>query len=166
MVRAPHDGVWVSPGIEDQAGRWLNRGAQLGLLVNPESFEFVATVMQEDVDALFGRQIRGANVRLYGDASTKLPVSDWRVIPGEQKLLPSAALGWRGGGEVPVSADGENASHAAEPFFEVVGKVESRDGVPLLDGRSGKIRFALPGEPLMQRWFRRLWQLLQKRYQI
>jgi hypothetical protein len=55
---------------------------------------------------------------------------------------------------------------AAEPFFEVLGKLEPQPGVPLLDGRSGKIRFALPSEPLMQRGFRRLWQLLQKRYQI
>jgi hypothetical protein len=36
----------------------------------------------------------------------------------------------------------------------------------LLDGRSGKIRFDLEPEPLLPRWMRRLWQLLQKRYQL
>jgi putative peptide zinc metalloprotease protein len=166
VIRAPHDGIWVAPGINDYIGRWVERGTDLGLMVNPVSFEFVATVMQEDVDALFDKQIRGANVRLYGDAGTKLTVKQWRQIPGGQKVLPSAALGWQAGGEVPVSVEDNNGNKAAEPFFAVLGKIEPREGVPLLDGRSGKIRFTLQSEPLLPRWFRRLWQLLQKRYQI
>ena len=70
IVRAPHDGIWVAPGIEDYTGRWLPRGGNLGLVVNPASFEFVASVLQEDVDALFTRQIiSGAvGVGLNGDA--------------------------------------------------------------------------------------------------
>lgn len=166
LVRAGHDGVWVAPGLEESVGRWLPRGSPLGLLVNPGSFEFVATVMQEDVDALFAGKIPGAEVRLYGDANTQLPVREWRVIPGEQKILPSAALGWTGGGDVPVTVEDNQANKAAEPFFEVLGKLDSRNGIALLDGRSGKIRFRLQSEPLLRRWTRRLWQLLQKRYQV
>lgn len=166
IVRAPHDGIWVAPGIEEYVGRQVNRGSDLGLLVNPAAFEFVAGVRQEDVQSLFGRQIRGAAVRLNGDAGTTLTVSAWRVIPGEQRMLPSAALGWKGGGDIPVAADDNSGSRTVEPFFEVVGKLDPTAGVPLLDGRSGKIRFALPAEPLLPRWTRDLWQLLQKRYQV
>jgi putative peptide zinc metalloprotease protein len=166
-VRARHDGVWVAPGIEEFSGRWLTRGSNLGLLANPASFEFAATVMEEDVNALFAKKISGANVRLYGDAGKNLPVAQWRVIPGGQQILPSAALGWSAGGEVPVAMD-ENSqgNKSAEPFFEVLGKLDSADGVALLDGRSGKISFKLGAEPLLPRWTRSLWQLLQKRYQI
>jgi putative peptide zinc metalloprotease protein len=166
VVRAPHDGFWVAPGIEDYLGRQVNRGSDLGLLVNPAAFEFVAGVRQEDVDALFDREIRRAAVRLNGDAATAIPVKTWRVIPGEQKTLPSAAMGWKAGGEIPVAADDNNGSRAAEPFFEVIGQLEASAPVVLLDGRSGKIRFALPAEPLLPRWCRSLWQLLQKRYQL
>ena len=81
-------------------------------------------------------------------------------------MLPSLALGWRAGGDVPVETEDNNGSRAAEPFFEVQGQIESRDGVPLLDGRSGKIRFTLEADPLLPRWIRRVWQLLQKRYQV
>ena len=166
VVRAPHDGVWVAPGIEDYVGRQVNRGSDLGLLVNPAGFEFIAGVRQEDVEPLFSRDIRRAAVRLNGDADTGIPVSAWRVIPGEQKMLPSAALGWKGGGDIPVAADDNSGSRTVEPFFEVVAKLDSSAGVRLLDGRSGKIRFALPAEPLLPRWTRELWQLLQKRYQV
>jgi putative peptide zinc metalloprotease protein len=166
IVRAPHDGVWAAPGIEDFVGRWVNRGTDLGLLVNPAAFEFVSTVMQEDADALFSPNLRGASVQLYGDGGTKLPVARWRVIPGEQKTLPSAALGWKAGGDIAVSAEDNYGNKAEEPFFEVLGHVESKDGVLLLDGRSGRIKFSLPADPLLPRWTRRVWQLLQKRYQI
>ncbi len=166
VVRAPHDGAWVAPGVEDYVGRWVNRGTDLGLLVNPTGQEFVATVMQEDVNALFGQPIHRAGVRLRGDSATDLPISEWRVGPGGQRILPSAALGWKAGGDVPVAADDTAGNKAAEPFFEVRGTLPPGRGVELLDGRSGEIRFALPAEPLLPRWFRHLRQLLQKRYQL
>lgn len=119
VVRAPHDGIWISPGIEDFAGRWLPRGTGLGLLANPASYEFYATVMEEDVHGLFARKIHNANVRLYGSAATKLEVSDWRVVPGGQNVLPSPALGWAAGGEVPVAMDeNEQGIRSAEPFLK------------------------------------------------
>ncbi|HLP78040.1 MAG TPA: biotin/lipoyl-binding protein, partial [Candidatus Paceibacterota bacterium] len=166
VLRARHDGVWVAPGIESYVGRWMPRGSNLGLLVNPKAFEFAATVMQEDVDAVFAKKVPRAEVRLFGDAGTALTVREWRVVPGGQKNLPSPALGWGAGGEVPVGREESEANKAAEPFFEVIGKLETADGTALLDGRSGKIRFQLEPEPLLQRWARRLYQLFQKRYQI
>jgi putative peptide zinc metalloprotease protein len=165
-IIARHDGVWVAPGVEEFVGRWVPRGGDLGMLVNPAAFEFSATVMQEDVDAVFARKAPQAEVRLDGDVATELAVRDWRVIPGGQEMLPSAALGWSAGGEVSVVQGDNRPNKAAEPFFSVIGKLDSDGKVALLDGRLGKIRFKLPAEPLMQRWARRLWQLFQKRYQI
>ena len=166
-VRARHDGVWVAPGVEDYIGRWLPRGEGLGLLANPAAFEFAATVREEDVNALFAKKIYGAKVRLNGDAGRKIPVAHWRVIPGGQHVLPSAALGWSAGGEVPVAMDDNSQGNkSAEPFFKVLGDLDPASGVALLDGRSGKISFKLAPQPLLPRWTRSLWQLLQKRYQI
>jgi putative peptide zinc metalloprotease protein len=165
-ITARHDGVWVAPGVEEFIGRWIPRGGDLGMLVNPSAFEFSATVMQEDVDAVFAQKVPRADVRLDGDVAQRLPVRDWRVIPGGQQTLPTAALGWRAGGEVSVEQGDNQPNQAAEPFFAVIGKLDSGGKVALLDGRLGKIRFKLPAEPLAQRWARRLWQLFQKRYQI
>ena len=166
-VRAPHDGVWVSPEIADHRGSWLPRGSNLGLVVNPAAFKFMATVREEDAKGLFGSQIRGADARLNGESGVKLSITRWRVVPGGQEILPSAALGWGAGGEVPVAVeDNSQGNKTKEPFFEVRGDIAANEGVAFLDGRSGKIRFQLPPEPLLPRWMRSLWQLLQKRYEI
>jgi putative peptide zinc metalloprotease protein len=170
-VRALHDGVWVAPDVEEAVGRWIPRGTDLGLLANPSGFEFEATVTENDARDLFARKIYRASVRLWGNAETKLPVANWRVVPGGQSTLPSPALGWAGGGDVPIATGGQEnpqtqAVTAAEPFFEVVGQLDPHTDVGLYDGRSGKISFKLQAEPLLPRWLRSLWQLLQKRYQI
>ena len=74
-----------------------------------------------------------------------LPVTNWQVVPGGQQILPSAALGWSGGGEMPVAMENNTQGNkTVEPFFEVRGDLDARNGVILLDGRSGKIRFQLP----------------------
>jgi putative peptide zinc metalloprotease protein len=139
----------------------------LGLLANPAAFEFVSTVREADANALFASDIRRADVRLYGQAGWDLPVTAWKVVPGGQQVLPSAALGWAAGGEVPVETENNaQGNKAVEPFFEVRGTMSTRPEVELLDGRSGQIRFKLAPEPLLPRWLRSLWQLLQKRYQI
>lgn len=172
IIQARHDGIWTAPDLGDQVGRWVARGTRLGLLVNPESFEFAATVKQEDGDALFRQQparsdvaaISGAEVMLYGQAGIIVPIRSWRVIPSEQKTLPSPALGWMAGGEVPVSA--EDPQKAIEPFFELHADVLADTTAALFHGRSGKIRFDLEPEPLLQRGIRRLMQLIQKRYQL
>jgi putative peptide zinc metalloprotease protein len=165
-VIARYDGLWVSPGVEDYKGRWMARGTRLGLLIDPSEFEFVSTVIQEDVDALFNRDIPGAEIRLYGQVDSTIIVTDWKVIPAEQNMLPSPALGWMGGGEVAVSPNDPEGRQAAEPFFEVQAAMDIHPDVALFHGRSGKIRFDLENEPLLPRWIRRLRQLLQKRYQL
>jgi putative peptide zinc metalloprotease protein len=163
-VRARHDGIWVAPRIHDVVGRQLARGSALGLLVNTQAFEFVATVAQTDAEAVFGRKPTGGEVRLRGEAGYALPVSSWNIVPGGQETLPSAALGWVAGGEVPVSAKDPNK--AVEMFFEVHAHLPDSPNVALLHGRSGSIRFDLKPQPLLPRWIRSLSQLLQKRYQL
>lgn len=165
-VRARLGGIWVAPAIEEGVGRWLVKGTPLGLIVDPSSFEFVATVLQEDVDRLFNQGIRGAEIRLLGQAGEIVGASNLRKIPAEKRNLPSPALGWAGGGEVPVSSQDPEGQRAAEPFFEVHADMTAHPEVALVHGRAGKIRFDLPSEPLLPRVVRRFQQLLQKRYQI
>ncbi len=164
VVKARHDGVWVAPGLLESLGRRVERGTVIGLLVDPGTFEFVATVEQEDADAVFAARQRRAEVRLYGEAGVAIPVAEWRVIPGGKRSLPSPALGWRAGGEMPVAPD--DPSKTPENFFQVHARVPSEGGPALLHGRSGKMRFDLPSQPLLPRWWRRLNQLLQERYQL
>lgn len=169
---APVSGSWVAPTARDWQGLWLARGVRLGEVVGRgPDWEFFTVVSQEDASSLFGAAKEGAEVRFPGAAGQNLPVREWRVVPGRQEILPSAALGWSAMGPIKVRSDDKQGMHAAEPFFLVVGRiagdgpVQGHAGV-LWQGRSGEMRFDLPWSPLMVQWARQFRQLLQRRYQL
>ena len=166
IIRARQDGTWVAPQVQQFVGRWLVRGSDLGLLVDPSSFRFKATVAQEDGDGLFARRIPSAEVRLVGQAGAVLSVSELQIIPAEKRQLPSAALGWAAGGEVATAPNDTQGLRTIEPFFEVRADVKPNAAAAMLHGRAGKIRFELAPEPLLRSWARRFRQLIQKRYQL
>jgi putative peptide zinc metalloprotease protein len=166
VVRARNSGIWVAPGIEDLRNRWLKRGSPLGLVINPAQFEFSITVLQEDVSRIFQQQFPQVEVRLPGQSEQVLLAKNLRVVPGEQRTLPSPALGWEGGGEMAVSHKDNSGRTAAEPFFAVIGQIQPDREVSVLHGQTGTIRFRLSNEPLLKRWYRRLSQLLQNRFQF
>ncbi len=166
-ARAATSGIWVAPNAREHVGRWVSKGTELGLVVNPNTFEFTVTVRQEDANRLFaGRNDLIAEVRLRGQADHVLPVRALEIVPGSTRLLPSPTLGWLGGGEIPVAPEDPQGRTAAEPFFEVRARIDTNPEIAFVHGRSGKIRFETGTEPLLQQWFRRLRQVLQKRYQL
>jgi putative peptide zinc metalloprotease protein len=164
IVRAAHDGIWYAPELQHSLGSYVVRGTELGQLVNPSAFRFSAVVSENDAPRLFEGTQRTAEVRLYGQTDLALRVTGQRIIPADQTVLPSAALGWRSGGDVAVFAADRGGVRTREPFFAVQGLLEPRPGVVLMHGWTGRIRFALPPQPLLWQWKRQLTQLLQKRY--
>jgi len=165
-VKARESGIWVAPKITELQGSWLPRGTTIGEIVNHGDFRFSAVVSQEEASELFAGRIEKAEVRLYGQSGNNLDVKNYQIIPFQHEKLPSAALGWLGGGEVPISAKDQTGRQAAEPFFQIYAHVIPGAEVLLLHGRSGKLRFTLDSKPLVFQWGRLFLQLLQKRYQI
>jgi len=165
-VRARQAGIWVAPAMKDLIGAWLNRGSVIGQIVNENSFRFSAIVSQDEATELFTGKINKAEVRLHGQGGENLTVSKFQIIPYRQEKLPSAALGWRGGGEVPISVKDEKGVQAAEPFFQINADIKPVPEVLLLHGMSGKLRLTLNPKPLLFQWAHKFRQLLQKRYQI
>jgi len=166
IVRARQDGKWIAPGIRDMKGQWLERGSELGMIVNNESFRFSAVVSQEDASRLFDGNIRTAEVRLKGQAGETIEASDYNFIPFKRDTLPSAALGWSAGGQVPVMDNDETGLKVVEPFFQIYADLNKLQSIAFFHGRSGQIRFSLGSEPLLAQWTRKFRQLLQNRYRI
>lgn len=166
VIRAQQDGVWVAPQTKNYVGRWLPRGTELGLVLDPAAFVFKATVGQADGDNLFAERISHAEARLLGQVGEVLSLGKLQIIPLERRQLPSAALGWAAGGDMAVAANDPEGRRTIEPFFELRAEVTARATAALRHGRSGKIRFDVPSEPLLQTWLRRLRQLVQTRYQL
>jgi putative peptide zinc metalloprotease protein len=166
-VRAQHDGVWVARGINERIGSWLPRGDALGQLVDDRLLRFSAVVSQEQADRLFGARLADGAVRLNGQTDHTLELEGLSILPYQRRILPSAALGWMGGGEVAVKTDGEEGQTAAESFYEVRSDLSAGSpGPTLIHGMSGWLRIPLPPQPALTQLGRSLDQLLQKRYRL
>lgn len=162
-VRAPIDGVWVAPQLSDQFGSWMPRGAILGEIIQPGSFRFLAVVQQEAVADLFSDTLHSAVVRLHGQSGEAIPATNLRIIPAQQHVLPSAALGWPAGGDIETDPRDTTGLQAKNPFFIVSAELHPSTDVYLAQRRSGEIRFAAAWEPLLTQVLRHMRQIFQER---
>ena len=130
-------------------------------------FHFVAVITQERARELFRAAPDRAVLRLMGQADQDIDVEQVVVVPYQRERLPSAALGWMGGGDLPVKAGDERGDKAAEEFFEIRATLvapSAEDALALHHGLRGVVRMDLPGRTLYHRVSESLRQLLQKRY--
>jgi putative peptide zinc metalloprotease protein len=165
-VRAPIDGYWYSPSSVHFYNRWIPKGTLVGQLINKERFFFVSAVSQKDIGQLFMRSVTGTEIRFKGQAGSNILIDTMIIIPMEQSRLPSSALGYMKGGEIPVKTTDSSGTEVAEPFYEVRVGVIKNDRVALRHGRSGVIKISLGNQPLLFQWVRRLRQLIQKNYKV
>lgn len=166
--RAPIEGQWVVPRKEDLLGSYVQRGEPVGLVINPNRFAFLAVVPQRNAVHLFNQEIRGANLKIPGQADNKIQVSNLIFIPAEQQILPHPSLGWAGGGPVEVDREDPNGTRAIEPFFLVRAEIEEEpEGrVVLAHNLGGVIRFQLPATPYFWQGYQLLRRMLQQRFQV
>ncbi len=165
-IRAPLDGIWVAPRAQDLGGELLARGRPVGLVIQPPDFEFIAIVPQRDSSRLFAYPDTAAEIRFSGQAGQPVSITQLQLIPGQQNLLPTPALGWMGGGPVRTNPEDSEGLQTAEPYFKAIARVADAGDTRLLHGQTGYIRFTTGKEPLLQQGWRRFRQLLQQRYQI
>jgi len=167
IVRARESGIWISSRMESLVGRWVERGYNLGAIVGEHRFRFSAVVPQAEAAEVFDGRVDRVEVRIWGEAGRSVGVENVKLIPYQHEKLPSPALGWLGGGEIPVDLERSgDSANAAEPFFLVQTHLQESPAVHLVHGRSGKIRFSLAPKPLLIQWGRQLYQMLQKRYRL
>lgn len=167
LVTAPIEGRWSSPEIEGGQGQWLARGARLGAIVDERQWRFVA-VLPQVATHVFQGGAANAEVRLRGREEVNLPAKTVAVLPFEQGLLPSPALGISGGGEIAVDPQDPRGLTATEPFFRVQADlpVQALGDDALLHGHRGVMRLTLPDAPLLGQWSRGVRQFLQREFRV
>jgi len=152
-ITAPINGLWLVPDTAAEDGRWLPRGSNLGTIVNTSTYEFIARVAQRDADRLYAEALGQPEIRLRGSATTPLTVISVEIIPaGLTRTLNSNS------NQEPDQAD---ATHEVRAYLAAGSEVSRL----AMHGRTGEIRFSTGREPLLQQGLRRLYQLLQSRYQ-
>lgn len=173
IVRAPHDGVIVNGHPEAAVGGFLKRGTPLCEVARTDDLRIAATLDQRQGAWLFNQQ-RGPStpvdieIRPYSDVSQVFVAQFVEVIPAGQLRLPSAALGFKGGGQIETNARDESGRVAKRPVFAV--RVTPND--PQLVNRSCspgervRVRFKLPPSPLLSQWIDRLKKEIQGRVNL
>lgn len=167
-VRAPIAGVWSADEQEVARGRWMARGGALGTIVDAGGeWRFVAVLPQVST-WLFDGAVQGAEIRLAGEEGSNIVARATRVLPHEQGVLPSRALGMAGGGEIAVQPGDPQGVTAAEPFFRVQAAlpVPASGGPRLVHGRLGTMRLTLGERPLLAQWVRGLRQFFQRKFRV
>ena len=144
----------------------MERGSALGELIDPSKFRFSAVVSQEEAAALFSHGIRGTEVRLKGEAGKVIHATIERIVPGQQYELPSAALGWRSGGDVAVQSGDPTGRQSAEPFFQVIASLLTHARRLPRASSFRETASSCRSQPLLAQWWRRVRQLVQQRYRI
>ena len=167
LIVAPIPGIWSASEFESSKGQWIARGASVGTIVNADHWRFVAVLPQVGSHVLNDQIARG-EVRLRGQEGINIAVAATSVMPFEQGMLPSRALGMSGGGEIAVSSTDPNGVMATEPFFRIESQILPDPQTPLLlvHGRIGTMRLTLPSRPLLVQWERRMRQFFQRRFRV
>lgn len=166
-IRARRSGIWVFPEAGVYKGQWLQRGDMLGQIISDGGFRFASVVSQEDASDLFGSLHPAFEVKLYGKAEQTIQVSTHKVLPHYQDKLPSAALGWQGGGVVAISSsDDTSGTLSQEPFYLLYSKLVQQKNTRLYHGQTGYVRVSMKPQTFFKQIVRRLRQFMQKRYQL
>jgi putative peptide zinc metalloprotease protein len=169
VVRAPHAGRYIALDSGERQGAWMGQGTEIGHVLDPsEGYQFVAVVSQERARELFAQPVGHLGLRLLGQADQLIAVDRVVLVPYQMDRLPSAALGWLGGGDLAVSNQDAKGDKAAEEFFELrlTLKPDPAAHVVLAHGMRGVLRLELPPRSLYARINESLRQLVQKRYRL
>ena len=167
-VKAPESGIWTSHETRLSPGEFIARGQQLGTVTHDHTWEFIGVIPQVQT-YVFASFIAETTLKLHGQERETLTTTDLEIIPHDNGILPSPALGIPGGGSIAVEPSDPTGLKATEPFFQIKSKIllnESSANVKLMHGGLATLRVELAPEPLASQIHRSLSQYLQKHFRI
>ncbi|MEH6442597.1 MAG: efflux RND transporter periplasmic adaptor subunit [Oceanospirillaceae bacterium] len=165
-ILAPINGLWFAPQLKGLLGTWVMRGSQLGSIYDPTQFRFSAVVLQDDNSLIFQDKNKPAQIRISGQESYNIQVESIVLQDYFNTRLPSAALGWSGGGELNIDKADRSGTQSKEPFFHLYATLPFNKDIKYNHGVSGVLRLQVPSQTLLSTFIRELRQTFQKRFQI
>jgi putative peptide zinc metalloprotease protein len=165
-IKANQDGFFVHSDIKNRQNTWFKQGSKVADIIPNKNVYFQAVVLQEDTYHLFRSQNFAGSIKLFGLVNEDIEVSKINIIPYEKQQLPSAALGWLGGGEIAIATDDSTGIKAKESFFEVRAKIVKNNNLNFYHGRTGILKINLDKMTIYERVKTATKQILQKHYKI
>ncbi len=169
-VTPPRDGTWVAAkGLEDAAGTYRRRGEQIGMVADFDDVLIRAVAAQELGPRLKeiadDGELNIVDVRVKGRPDLRFEGRIEDVYEAGHIQLPYQALSLFYGG--PLQTQGDDPTRTVEQFFMVmIDNLKDEDGarVPVYAGQRVVIRFNLGARPLAVQWWRKIQQLVQRRF--
>lgn len=167
-ITAKYDGYFVysDQNFIYKKERWYKKGDKVGMLIPKDGVYFLAAVTQEQSSALFKEEKLNAQIKFHGNTKEIIDADTLNVLPYEKDILPSAALGWLGGGDIPVVRDDPSGTRTTENFFEVKVEFPNKEGLKFYHGRTGRLKIQLQNRTFFDRAVLKVQQVLQKHYKI
>ena len=160
-IKAPIDGTWIAPGLEQSKGAFMQRGQALGLVANVDDLIIRGTASQRiGITGIHDR----VEIRVKGRPDLEQYGTIERILPAGLETLPSPALGYAAEGSIETDPDDPKGLRPAERIFEIRIKPDSCEN--LLPGQRVIVRIERDEKPLMVKWWRSILQLVQKRFHI
>ncbi|MFN0159648.1 MAG: PqqD family peptide modification chaperone [Burkholderiales bacterium] len=160
-VRGHISGRLVLPHASDLPGSFAAKGAMLGYILGDGPAN-VRAVLSEQEAQLVRTRARAVEIRLAETAGRALPAQLEREPPAATRVLPSAALGDRGGGRFATDPADKHGTRTLEPVFLLDLAVPTQ--LPDRIGGRVWVRFDLGLEPLGTRWLRQARQLMLRHF--
>lgn len=168
-VRAPLSGVIVGQINFNLVGVYLQRGKTIGRIQDLDHLRVTAMVDQTTSDFAFVDQIDAVELRTAGRIENILPSHVlYRSQKGRQEL-PHPALGYSGGGKIPLDPKDQYGMTSMRPLFEMwldlphAAATEAKPITPL-PGQRVYVRFTLKNKrPLLFQWAHSARQILRDR---
>ena len=162
VVRAGSEGRVVLPRERDLPGSYARRGAMLGYVLGPGQPAHVRLVLaDEDLLRVRGR-VRSVQVRLAHEPWTVHAAQLAGETPAATRQLPSAALGDRNGGPIPVDPADKDGVKTQRAVFVMDVVVPGLSAGHI--GSRARVKLSLPPEPLGWRAVRTVRQLLLRHF--
>lgn len=164
VIKSPANGTFIIPNGKDLDGRFLHKGDLVAYVVDYPLTTVRVVVRQDDI-GLVRNRTRSVEVKLADRLDKTYPASIQREVPAASVDLPSAALGYAGGGAVPVDPSDSKGSRAFESVFQF--DLSIPDAADVKDiGQRVYVRFDHGKEPLVRHWYRVIRQLLLRRFTV
>lgn len=166
-VIAPYSGIII---IEKEISKYLNSYVKdymkLAEIFHGNTYEFIGVVTQDMAEKLFNKNDLKTEVKLYTNIEQTIKLENSAVIPHEKNQLPSAVLGWMGGGSIEVLNTDENGLNTKESFFEIKGELVNKEKLKYFQSQYGVMKISLGTTNLFDLLRVEFYQLMQKRYRL
>lgn len=163
IVRAPHDGTVVAGDPSLMVGAFGKQGTPICMIADTTQRRIAVSVTQDEAGWLFQlpREDYRVQMRLASRVNQIIEATTVRPVPSGGRVLPHAALGFGGGGQIQTNPEDKSHRQSTGETFTVY--MDAPEGAleHVALGQRVYVRFTLPTKSVLAQALERLEKAIQ-----